>query len=109
MADRSDPNTQDRMASRFDDDDPDRDSSQTGIGLVSAKNVKKEWKALNVYLPEDTLFTRVNKQFDRLNYECDWNIKKNRHYYPLLIAYGIERIEEMEGGEVKELLEGLEL
>ena len=74
----------------------------------ASKNVKKDWNATTVYLPDDLnrAMTTAYKRTDlELSAEFDHSIKKTRHYYPLLIALGMEQLESMEAIEVMEVLE----
>lgn len=72
---------------------------------MKAKNVKKEWKALSVYLP-DELESDLSKTYKRLDWELeadrDVSIKKTRHYYPLVVKLGLERLEELESNEIED-------
>ena len=112
----------DKYASRLDPDpsdpsDPDDESDQDGQNDKSAKNDRNPWNAKNVknawnpntfYLPPEYLDQRFGDQYDRLNYLLDRDIKKDRHYKPLVIALGLERLERMEEQEVMDVLERME-
>lgn len=118
-----------RFARRFDDDgdgsgedepatkdrkaEMDRNvtNSVTGEKAKKAKNVKKEWNAKSVYLP-DEIERSLSRTYKKLDWQLDEDegisIKKTRHYYPLIIMLGLEQLESMESKEVKERLEVLE-
>lgn len=51
----------------------------------------------------------VDKEFDRMQYECDWQVKKERHYYPVIISEGISAVENMSGDEFTKTVENLSL
>ncbi|WP_394345677.1 hypothetical protein, partial [Halogeometricum borinquense] len=75
-------------------------------------NVKSDWTARSVYLPDgidsglDRAYKRLDLDLDEA--EVDREFRKTRHFYPLLVALGMERLEEMEPQELIEFLEGLE-
>jgi hypothetical protein len=48
-------------------------------------------------------------EYDRLQYECDWKIRKQLHYYPVLVQRGIESIEEMDGEDFTQAVDELGL
>lgn len=114
----------DRVASRFDSDDDgeeDRQPSEAdqptekttdknAMNTQRAKNVKKAWNTKSIYLPDD-LDSQLSKAYKRLDLELDDEIdqlKKTRHFYPLVINAGLERLEEMERNEVLESMERIE-
>lgn len=74
-----------------------------------AQNIKEEWNVRSFYLSDD-LDDRVSTAFKRLDLDLsesdsDIDLKKTRHFYPLLVELGLERLEEMEVTEVTEQLE----
>lgn len=66
---------------------------------------KEDWVGRMVYVPNaddgnDTvtgLLESFDGEYDRLQYECDWEIRKQLHYYPVVVQNGIEAIEKMDG------------
>jgi hypothetical protein len=74
----------------------------------SIKDYKEVWGSKLVHLP-DELMDPVDNEFDRMKYESDWDIKKERHYYPVVVARGIEAVQEMSGSEFTDAVESLEL
>ena len=114
----------DRVASRFDADNDDEQegqpseanqsdekaSDQNVMSSQRAKNVKKAWNAKSIYLPDD-LDGQLSKAYKRLDLELDDEIdqlKKTRHFYPLVISAGLERLEQMERNELLESIERIE-
>ena len=112
----------DRLSRRFDEDNEDEadeeqndQKSQTSEKAMSSKtsqkaqNVKKEWNVSSFYLPDElnreltTAYKRLDLEIEQSDAEID--LKKTRHYYPLVVALGLERLEEMEVTEVTEQLE----
>ncbi|EMA17735.1 hypothetical protein [Haloarcula marismortui] len=74
----------------------------------SAKDYKEVWGSKLVHLP-DNLMEPVDNEFDRMKYECDWDVKKERHYYPVVVARGVEAVQEMSGSEFTDAVESLGL
>ncbi|EMA31449.1 MULTISPECIES: hypothetical protein [Haloarcula] len=74
----------------------------------SAKDYKEVWGSKLIHLP-DELMDPVDNEFDRMKYECDWDVKKERHYYPVVVAQGIEAVQEMSGSEFTVAVESLGL
>lgn len=75
-------------------------------------NVKTDWTPRSIYLP-DSIDSSLDRTYKRLDLEIDEadldrEFRKTRHFYPLLVALGIERIREMEVAELVEFLESLE-
>jgi hypothetical protein len=117
----------DRLSRRFDDDQDDENetiseksqndmnSSQSGAERKSqasqrAQNIKKEWNVRSFYL-DDGLDSDLTTAFKRLDLslseaDAEVNLKKTRHFYPLIVELGLERLEEMDVTEVTERLEG---
>jgi len=116
MGDRND--VTDRVASRFDRDEDDSNSKseendkgdKSSKNATKATNVKEAWNAKSIYLPDD-LEGRLGKAYKRLDFELDDDLnefKKTRHFYPLVVSAGLERIEGMEDEEIIEELERIE-
>ncbi|MDL0140080.1 hypothetical protein PNP85_11255 [Halobacterium salinarum] len=117
----------DRLSRRFDDDQDDENETtseesqndmnfgQSGAERKSqtsqkAQNIKKEWNVRSFYLDDDldsdltTAFKRLDLSLSEADAEV--NLKKTRHFYPLIVELGLERLEGMEVTEVTERLEG---
>lgn len=117
----SDDELTERMSRRFESEETS-DESQTDMsssqskpdkesqGAQKAQNVKKEWNVRSFYLNDD-LDTELMTAFKRLDLELseageDISLKKTRHFYPLIVQLGLERLEDMEVTEVTEKMEG---
>lgn len=87
------------------------DRPSDGSKAMNATNVKEEWNAFSVYLPEE-LDDNLSRAYKKLDWELDeaegLSIKKTRHFYPLVVDLGLERIERMESNEIKERMEDIE-
>ena len=85
-------------------------NAQTSQNDKSAKNIKKEWNVRSFYLSDD-LDDRLTTAFKRLDLdisesESEIDLKKTRHFYPLLVELGLDALEGMDVTEVTERLEG---
>ena len=86
-------------------------NAKNDMNAMRVKNVKESWSATSIYLPEflDRQLTTTYKHAD-LGFEEEFghSLQKTRYYYPLLVALGMERIEQMEAQELQERIEDLE-
>lgn len=78
----------------------------------NAQNVKKDWNVRSFYLHDD-LDDDLTMAFKRLDLELsetdvEINLKKTRHFYPLIVELGLEQLESMERTEVMDKLERTE-
>jgi len=116
----------DRLSRRFEDSSTDEDDDQSekpqndmnstpsqknrnAQSSQKTKNIKEEWNVRSFYLSDD-LDARLSTAFKRLDLDLsesdsDIDLRKTRHFYPLLVELGMERLEEMEVTEVTERLE----
>ena len=72
-------------------------------------NVKRDWNARSFYLP-DGLDRALSTAYKRLDLgltedNAGLTLKKTRHYYPLVVELGLERMERMEQEELMERIE----
>lgn len=74
----------------------------------SAKDYKEVWGSKLMHLP-DELLDPVDDEFDRIQYETDWKVKKEQHYYPVVVSRGIGDVEDMSGEEFTDAVESLDL
>ncbi|QGA81494.1 Uncharacterized protein LC1Hm_0430 [Halomicrobium sp. LC1Hm] len=42
-------------------------------------------------------------------YIPDWEVRKQRHYYPVLIQVGIDKLQDVSGEAFTEVVEGLDI
>lgn len=114
----------DRLSKRFEDSEEETgesDTEATEIGSQTsetdksaqasqkAQNIKKEWNVRSFYL-DDELNDDLATMFKRLDFElseadADVDLQKTRHFYPLIVELGLERLEGMDITEVTEQLE----
>ena len=80
------------------DSDSGGDSTPSEWSQASDENVKRENKALYMYLDE-RLHESVLDIFEDVKYHYrkayDIELQKNRHVYPLILEYGMESVREM--------------
>lgn len=106
-----------RVADRFERDDPDSQKEQKAKKAEKSEssqkdlpNIKEAWAAKSVYLP-DELQDDLRKAYKQLDLDLDDDLdqfEKTRHFYPLLVLMGIERVESMESNEIIEQLEEID-
>lgn len=76
----------------------------------SEVTIKDAWTNHSVYLDDelaDTLSSQYKKLDWQLDDEYDLSIQKTRHYYPLVVALGLERVAELDSKEIKERIDDL--
>jgi len=112
----------DRLSKRFEDENgDDNEESQNDMNSQNSEidrnaqssqksqNVKKDWNVRSFYL-DDELNQDLMTTYKRLDLELsegdtDIELKKTRHFYPLVIRLGLERLESMESTEITERIE----
>ena len=126
----------DRLAGRFNSDKSDKtDKSDKQDNLDNTDNQdnldnlnkpaepddqidpKEDWVGRMVYVPSADggndavtgLLESFDGEYDRLQYECDWEIRKQLHYYPVVVQHGIEAIEDMNGEDFTQAVSELGL
>ncbi|SEP24488.1 hypothetical protein SAMN04487948_1261 [Halogranum amylolyticum] len=127
MANETGDSVKDRFAQRFDDENDEKSENEQNENqekkekkermVKSSKNekavnIKSEWTNHSIYLNGD-LASSLSHNYKRLDLDLDQDyglsIKKTRHYYPLIVKLGLERLEELESKEIKERIEELEV
>jgi hypothetical protein len=134
MSDKRDEKQNDmsnRLANRFDDetdntDNPDKpdniDNTDNEEQLANSDNTnnrsdidpKEDWTGRMVYVPDgdgqvDDLLNAFDGEYDRMQYETDWDVRKQRHYYPVLIQVGIDELQSMSGDDFTDVVDTLGL
>jgi len=123
----------DRLAGRFNSDESDETKSsnsrdnqdntdnQDNIDNTSNPDTqidpKEDWVGRMVYVPDtddDTvavtnLLESFDGEYDRLQYECDWKIRKQLHYYPVVVQRGVEEVKKMDGEDFTQAVSELGL
>jgi hypothetical protein len=109
------PNKSDTTDNQDNSDNPDN-LNETGKP-DNQIDPKEDWVGRMVYVPsadDDNvtvtgLLESFDGEYDRLQYECDWKIRKQLHYYPVVVQHGIETIEEMDGEDFTQAVSELGL
>jgi hypothetical protein len=122
MPDKGD-DVKNRFAERFEKDEQAEKSEQTE-NEQQAKTVKKDkkgrqekkanikssWTNHSVYL-NDELAGELGRQYKYLDLELDeefgMSIQKTRHYYPLIVKLGLERLDSLPNEDIKERIDEL--
>jgi hypothetical protein len=98
-------------------DEPDRDPDRSTRDTTGASNrddgsipVKEQQTGTYMYLPE-TQVKRLRRQYNVLKaeyeFEYDEEFEKNRHFYPLVVQYGLERLDDLDTAQIRVRLEEL--
>jgi len=72
--------------------------------------VKDEQTPVYMYLPEsqaremERLYSVLKAEYE---YEYDEDFEKNRHFYPLLVQYGLESLDGLDASDIRERLKKL--
>ena len=97
--DGSDPNSE---------DETNKNSETDSSSKPSKQSVKDEQTPVYMYLPESQN-QEINRLYNVLKaeyeYEYSEDFEKNRHFYPLLIQYGLESLDGLDALEIQEHLE----
>jgi len=117
-----------RLAGRFDDnpasqDNPDNLDNSDNLEQQASPdnsdeqteiNPKEDWTGRMVYVPDgddraEDLLDAFDGEYDRMQYETDWEVRKQRHYYPVLIQVGVDGLLDMSGEEFTKVADDLGL
>jgi hypothetical protein len=93
------------------DTDGTADTSQPDeSSQPSESSVKEEQVGTYMYLPESQkkevqrLYNVLKAEYE---YEFEDEFEKNRHFYPLLIQYGLDGLDSLDASELKERLDSI--
>ncbi|MDB2265408.1 hypothetical protein PM025_14935 [Halorubrum ezzemoulense] len=85
-------------------------TSETNKTSKTKTNIKDEWNGRTIYIPDDILDemedTYLESQLKLRNAGQD-EFKKNRHFYPLLVQFGVEALSEADAEEIQPRLSEL--
>lgn len=86
----------------------DNESRDEQTNNQNGTSVKEERTGTYMYLPE-TQTKELRRLYNILKakyeVEYDGEFEKNRHFYPLVIQYGLEQLEEMDDSEIRRRVE----
>ena len=86
-------------------------STSETIGTNKTKtNIKDEWNGRTIYIPDDVLDEMEDTYLEsqlKLRKSGQDEFKKNRHFYPLLVQFGVEALSEADAEEIQTRLSEL--
>ncbi|RLM87954.1 hypothetical protein D3D02_13520 [Halobellus sp. Atlit-38R] len=87
------------------------DSNETNETSATKTNIKDEWNGRTIYIPDNILAemedTYLESQLTLRKAGQD-EFKKNRHFYPLLVQFGVEALSKADADEIQDRLSTLE-
>ncbi|WP_135823012.1 hypothetical protein [Halostella litorea] len=110
----SQPAEQSEPAETGEPDKPDEQvetAEQDEPGETGEESVKDEHEGVYVYLPKAQkkqlkhVYTAAKATYEP---EYDTDFEKNRHYYPLVVEFGLERVADADAEELDEMLDELD-
>jgi hypothetical protein len=107
MSDRADRLSQRRKGRSSEGEKPGQPEEQE-----ESQSIKDQYQGTYIYLPED-----LRQEFDLVADEMDTarrrragkHVEKIRHFEPLVVALGLEKIEELDNDELEERLAEFDL
>ena len=85
-------------------------STSTNETNETKTNIKDEWNGRTIYIPDDILDEMEDTYLEsqlKLRKAGQDEFKKNRHFYPLLVRFGVEALSEADAEEIKARLSEL--
>ncbi len=83
------------------------ETTQTNKTNETKTNIKDEWNGRTIYIPDDILDEMEDTYLEsqlKLRKAGQNEFKKNRHFYPLLVQFGIEALSDAETDEIQDRL-----
>ncbi|RLM62910.1 hypothetical protein DVK08_18420 [Halorubrum sp. Atlit-9R] len=85
-------------------------TSETNETSKTKTNIKDEWNGRTIYIPDDVLDEMEDTYLEsqlKLRKAGQDEFKKNRHFYPLLVQFGVEALSEADADEIQARLSEL--
>jgi len=85
-------------------------TSETNETSKTKTNIKDEWNGRTIYIPDDVLDEMEDIYLEsqlKLRKAGQDEFKKNRHFYPLLVQFGVEALSEADAEEIQARLSEL--
>jgi len=85
-------------------------TSETNETSATKANIKDEWNGRTIYIPDDVLDEMEDTYLEsqlKLRKAGQDEFKKNRHFYPLLVQFGVEALSEADTAEIQARLSEL--
>jgi len=80
------------------------ETSGTSKTNKTKTNIKDEWNGRTIYIPDDILDHMENTYLEsqlKLRKAGQDGFKKNRHFYPLLVQFGLEALSDADADELQ--------
>ncbi len=80
------------------------ETSGTSKTNKTKTNIKDEWNGRTIYIPDDILDDMENTYLEsqlKLRKAGQDGFKKNRHFYPLLVQFGLEALSDADADELQ--------
>ena len=85
-------------------------TSETNETSKTKTNIKDEWNGRTIYIPDDVLDEMEDTYLEsqlKLRKAGQDEFKKNRHFYPLLVQFGVEALSEADAEKIQARLSEL--
>ncbi|CDK39207.1 hypothetical protein [Halorubrum sp. AJ67] len=85
-------------------------TSETNETSKTKTNIKDEWNGRTIYIPDGVLNEMEDTYLEsqlKLRKAGQDEFKKNRHFYPLLVQFGVEALSEADAEEIQARLSEL--
>ncbi|MFC4553482.1 MULTISPECIES: hypothetical protein [Halorussus] len=85
-------------------------TSETNETSKTETNIKDEWNGRTIYIPDDVLDEMEDTYLEsqlKLRKAGQDEFKKNRHFYPLLVQFGVEALSDADAEEIQARLSEL--
>ncbi|QGX93347.1 hypothetical protein EI982_00425 (plasmid) [Haloplanus rallus] len=85
-------------------------TSETNGTSKTKTNIKDEWNGRTIYIPDDVLDEMEDTYLEsqlKLRKAGQDEFKKNRHFYPLLVQFGVEALSDADAEEIQARLSEL--
>ena len=85
-------------------------SAETTSTSETKTNIKDEWNGRTIYIPDDVLDEMEDTYLEsqlKLRKAGQDEFKKNRHFYPLLVQFGVEALSDADAEEIQARLSEL--
>ena len=85
-------------------------TSETNETSKTKTNIKDEWNGRTIYIPDDVLDEMEDTYLEsqlKLRKAGQDEFKKNRHFYPLLVQFGVEALSDADSEEIQARLSEL--
>ncbi|KDE58210.1 hypothetical protein EL22_06465 [Halostagnicola sp. A56] len=86
------------------------ETNETSETTETKTNIKDEWNGRTIYIPDGVLDEMEDTYLEsqlKLRKAGQDEFKKNRHFYPLLVQFGVESLSEADAEEIQTRLSEL--